>query len=122
MGGGRAMDLAMKSDADILAVATPIMDHLMAAATLIDYDAHTRDFTERAKRALPRDALKSVCEQYQSARGFFAERELVAVFRRPESIAIVWRQRFTKAAGEFVAELVLVQQDRRCLVDHVMVF
>lgn len=116
------MDLAQQSDEEILAVAIPIMDNLMDASTAIDYDRHTRDFTERAKGVLSRDALQSICEQYQSTRGFFARREFVAVFRRPESVAIVWRQWFTKAPGEFVAELVLVQRDGRYLVDHVMVF
>lgn len=116
------MDLAQKSDAEIMAIATPIMDNLMEASTAIDYERHTRDFTERAKGVLSRDALQSICEQYQSTRGFFARREFVAVFRRPESVAVVWRQWFTKAPGEFVAELVLLQRDGRYLVDHVMVF
>jgi hypothetical protein len=63
-----------------------------------------------------------VCEKYQAERGFFSKRELVAVFRRPQSIAVVWRQGFTKVPGEYVAELVLVQSGDRYLVDHVMVF
>lgn len=116
------MDLAQKSDAEILAVATPIMDNLMDASTTIDYERHIRDFTERAKSVLSRDALQSICEQYQNTRGLFARREFVATFKRPESVAVVWRQWFTKAPGEFVAELVLVQHDGRYLVDHVMVF
>ena len=116
------MDLATKSDADILAVAGPIMDNLMEASTVIDYDRHTRDFTERAKSVLSKDALQSICEQYQSTKGYFAQREFVSAFRRPDSVAIVWRQSFTKAPGEFVAEMVLVQRDGRYLVDHVMVF
>lgn len=83
----------------------------------------TRETLPSARKVFyPGDALQSICEQYQSTRGFFARRELVAVFRRPESVAIVWRQWFTKAPGEFVAELVLVQRDGRYLVDHVMVF
>ena len=116
------MDLAQKSDEEILAVAGPIMDNLMEASTAIDYERHTRDFTERAKSVLSKSALESICAQYQSTKGFFAKREFVAVFRRPESVAVVWRQAFTKAPGEFVAELVLVQQDGTYLVDHVMVF
>ncbi len=116
------MDLAQKSDAEILAVATPIMDNLMDASTSIDYERHTRDFTDRAKSVLSRDALQSICAQYQSTRGFFAKREFVATFRRPESVAVLWRQWFTNTPGEFVAELVLVRQNGRYLVDHVMVF
>ncbi|MBN2855587.1 MAG: hypothetical protein JXK51_05035 [Halothiobacillaceae bacterium] len=116
------MDLAQKSDEEILAVADPIMDNLMEASTAIDYERHTRDFTERAKSVLSKSTLESICKQYQSTKGFFAKREYVAAFRRPESVAIVWRQTFTKAPGEFVAELVLVQQGGKYLVDHVMVF
>lgn len=114
------MDLARKSDAEILAIAGPIMDNLMDASTAIDYDRHTRDFTPRAKGVLSKEALQSICEH--CTQGFFAQREFVAVFRRPDSIAIVWRQSFTKAPGEFVAEMVLVQREGRYWVDHVMVF
>jgi len=116
------MDLAQKSDEEILAVANPIMDNLMEASTAIDYERHTRDFTERAKCMLSKSALESICAQYQSTKGFFAKREFVAAFKRPESVAVVWRQTFTMAPGDFVAELVLVQQGGRYLVDHVMVF
>ena len=59
------MDLSHQSDADILAIADPIMDNLTAASSAIDYDRHTRDFTERARRALSRDALQTICEHYQ---------------------------------------------------------
>ena len=116
------MDLTQKSDAEILAVVNPIMDNLMDASTAIDYERHTRDFTERAKSVLSKAALQSICAQYQSTKGFFATREFVAAFRRQDSIAVVWRQWFTKHPGEFVAELVLVQSGGRYLVDHVMVF
>lgn len=116
------MDLAKKSNEEILAVADPIMDNLMEASTAIDHERHTRDFTERARSVLSRSALESICAEYQRTKGFFARREFVAVFRRPDSVAVVWRQWFTKAPGEYVAELVLVQQEGNYLVDHVMVF
>lgn len=116
------MNLAQKSDAEILAVATPIMDNLMDASTAIDYDRHIRDFTDRLKSVLSRESLQSICEHYQDTKGFFDKREFVAAFRRPDSVAVVWRQWFTKQPGEFVAEMVLVQSGDKYLVDHVMVF
>lgn len=116
------MDLATKSDADILSVANPIMDNLMDASTAVDYDRHVRDFTDRLKQRLSRQQLERICQDYQRSKGCFAEREFVAVFRRPDSVAVVWKQRFTRQPGDFVAEMVLVQQDGRYLVDHVMVF
>lgn len=116
------MDLAQKADRDILAVADPIMDNLMDASTAVDYDRHVRDFSDRAKGVLPEGAFQSICADYQKQKGFFSRREVVAVFRRPDSVAVVWKQWFTKAPGEFVAELVLIQHNGKYLVDHVMVF
>ncbi len=116
------MKLTEASDAQILAIVDPIMDNLMAASTAIDHARHVRDFTPRLRARISPEQLEAICRDYQGKRGFFAQRTLVAVFRRPDSIAVVWRQSFTKAAGEYVAELVLVEQDGRYLVDHVMVF
>ena len=116
------MDLPQKSDAEILSVANPIMDNLMDASTAIDYERHIRDFTDRLKSVLSKERLEWICQDYQNTKGVFTQREFVAVFRRPDSVAVVWKQGFTQQDGEFVAEMVLVQQDGKYLVDHVMVF
>ena len=116
------MDLAKRTDAELLSVVNPIMDNLMDASTAIDYDRHIRDFTDRLKGRLSKEQLEWICQDYQSSKGYFTEREFVAAFRRPDSVAVVWKQRFSKQPGDFVAEMVLVQQHGRYLVDHVMVF
>jgi len=116
------MNLFQKSDAEILSIANALMDNLMDASTHVDYERHIRDFSDRLKAQLTKERLESVCREYQSSKGFFASREFVRLFRRPDSIAIVWKQSFTKEAGEFVAEMVLVQDGNKYLVDHVMVF
>lgn len=115
------MELAAKSDDEILAIAEPIMDNLMAASTNIDHARHVRDFTDRLKTIVTKDYLEKVCRQYQREKGFFGSRTLVAIFRRPHSIVIVWKQHFTKSPGDYVAEMLLVQQGSRYLVDHVFV-
>src|SRR5207245_5191319 len=116
------MELANKSDDEILKIANPIMDNLMEGSKEIDHEKHTRDFTDRMKGIVTKDYLKKVCERYQAEWGHFAKREFVAVFRRPSSVAITWKQWSTKQEGEFVAELVLVERDSRYLVKHAMVF
>ena len=116
------MNFEKMSKKEILDIANPIMDNLMDASTDIDHERHTRNFTDRMKRIVTREYLHKVCENYQAEKGFFAERKPVAVFRRPYSAAIVWQQSFTKAEGEFVAEMVLVCQNETFLCDHAMVF
>ncbi|MCA2019175.1 hypothetical protein LDJ79_23940 [Vibrio tritonius] len=110
------------SDQQILDIANPIMDNLMDASTRIDHENHVRDFTNRMKEIVTKDYLQKVCEHYQFEKGYFYQRELVAVFKRPNSAVIVWKQTFTKAKGDFVAEMVLVKVDGKYLCDHVMVF
>ena len=102
------MDLATKSDTEILAIAEPIMDNLMEASTAIDHACHVRDFTDRLNAIVTNDYLEKVCRQYQSEKGLFEARALVAIFCRPHSIAIVWKQPFTNSHGDCVAEIVLV--------------
>ena len=116
------MSLDSMSDEDILGVANPIMDNLMEASTVIDHERHIRDFSERMKAIVTKDHLQKVCEKYQREKGYFSRRDPVAVFKRPGAAAIVWKQRFTKAPGEFVAEMLLIEKDGAFFVDHVMVF
>ncbi|MBI5673129.1 MAG: hypothetical protein HZC50_07770 [Nitrospirae bacterium] len=116
------MNLEQMSDDQILGIANPIMDNLMDASTASDHERHVQDFTDRLKRIVTPEHLHRVCEQYQREKGYFSRREPVAVFRRSGAAAVIWKQWFTKAQGEFVAEMLLVEQDGKYLVDHVMMF
>ena len=116
------MNFEELSDDEILSIAEPIMDNLMQASTNVDHVAHVKDFTGRLKNIVTKDYFQSVCEQYQSEKGYFSAREVVAVFKRPESAAIIWKQQFSRVKGEFVAEMVLVKVDEKYQCDHVMVF
>jgi len=116
------MNFEEMSENEILNIANPIMDNLMDASTKIDHERHIKDFTDRMKNIVSKEHLQKVCEHYQDEKGFFTERTFVAVFKRPNSAAIVWKQSFSKAKGEFVAEIVLVNKNGKYLVDHAMVF
>lgn len=65
-----------------------MMDNLMHASTEINHEKHVRDFTVRLKTLVTKEYLQRVCEQYQSEKGYFSERAVVSVFRRPDSAAI----------------------------------
>lgn len=110
------------SDTEILAIAVPLMDNLMEGSTDMDHAKHTRDFTKRLKDIVTKERLEKMCADYQARIGFFTERELVGIFRRSNSVAVVWRQRSSKSSDEFVAEAVVVERDGRYLVDHAMIF
>lgn len=116
-----AMALFDLNEAELLKVAERIMDNLMDASSEIDYERHVRDFSDRARATLDEPRFRHVCQQYQQERGHFASRELIGVLRRPNSAVFVWRQRFTKAPGDYLAELFLSEANGRPVVDRVMV-
>ena len=116
------IDLETLSEEELWDIANPIMDNLMDGSTEINHAKHCRDFTQRMLKIVTPDYLGEVCKQYQHEKGYFTKRTQVAVFKRPDSVAFVWKQYFSQAPGEHVAEMVLVYQDGRYLVDHVMVF
>ncbi|GAA5216473.1 hypothetical protein ACFSJ3_12645 [Corallincola platygyrae] len=116
------MDFESLSEQEIWDIANPIMDNLMQGSTEINHDKHVRDFTDRAKAIVTPEHLQKVCTRYQREKGQWLHREPVAVFRRPDSAAVIWKQYCSKAEGEFVAEIVLVFKEGRYLVDHAMVF
>jgi hypothetical protein len=63
------VDLSQKSDAEILSIANPIMDNLMDASSVIDYDRHSLGFTDRLKGVLWKERLERICQDYQKTRG-----------------------------------------------------
>lgn len=116
------MNFEKMSEKEILGIATPIMNNLMGASTEINYENHIKDFSDRLKSMFSKEYFQKVCTQYQAEKGFFTERQFVEIFKRPDSAAIIWKQFFSKAEGEFVAEMVLIHKDGEFLCDHVMVF
>jgi len=115
------MNFQEMSEEEIIEIANSMMDNLMDASTAIDHERHTQDFTERLKNIVTKEHLNNVCEQYQKEKGFFSERSLISVLRRPNSAIVIWKQKFTKVSGEYLAEMIIVHKNNKFLVDHTWV-
>lgn len=116
------MSFFEKTDADILKVANTMMDNLMQASTDLNHEQHCVDFSDRLRTIVTKPYFDNVCKSYQAEKGFFTTREFVGLFRRPHSVAILWKQNFSGQKGDYVAEMVLIEHNGKVLVDHVMVF
>jgi hypothetical protein len=116
------LKLLEKTDDDILLTLNPIMDNLMDASTKIDYERFIIDFSQRMKNLTTEKSLNEICKDYQAKKGFFTNREFVFLFRREDSIAVIWKQNFSKVKGDYVAEAVFLEEDERVVVDHAFVF
>ncbi|MDA0119203.1 hypothetical protein [Vibrio sp. T11.5] len=116
------MDFEQMSEQALWELANPLMDNLMQASTEINHAKHVQDFTPRLRDIVKPDYFERVVKQYQSQKGVFADRVPVALFKRPDSTAFVWKQGFSRVEGDYVAEMVLVYREGKIMVDHVMVF
>ncbi len=116
------MNFESMSDEELWTIANRFMDNLMEGSSEINHAKHTRDFTPRLRSIVTQDNLRTMCETYQKDKGLFSHREDVAVIKRPDAAAFIWKQNFTHAEGDFVAEMLLVHRDGKFLVEHVMVF
>ena len=110
------------SDEKLIQIATPVMNNLMEGSTRRDWAMHTKDFTEGARESLSEQELLRQCEVYQSSYGDFGGRELLGIVRHPVYVTFYWKQVMTRAEGEYLALLSLVEVDGavrviRCYVD-----
>ena len=110
------------TDVEILTLIESLMSNMMEGSTEINHAKHTRDFTARMRCIVTPDHLRWVCEDYQSKWGFFGRREFVALFRRTDSVAIIWRQFCSRSSDERVAEAVFTMEDGHIMIDHAMVY
>ena len=110
------------TDAELLDIANHMMDSLMQASTEKDYAKHIQYFSQRAQSVLDETRFKIICGVYQETMGIFTDREFVKLFRRPESVAIIWTQKYSKVKGDYVAEMVMLIEDDQYRVDHAFVF
>lgn len=116
------MKLLSKSDDEILQTVNPIMDNLMEGSTEIDHAKHTRDFSSRIINHISAEKLEEICKDYQSRWGLFQQREFVSLFRRADSVAVIWKQKTSKVTDEFVAEAVFKEEGGKVVVDHAFIF
>ena len=107
-----------KSDAELLVIFEPMMDNCLAGFSDIDHAQHVRDFTDRPAAIVKRENLEAQCTNYQPQLGVFRRREFVCLFRRDASVAVVWRQFFTKSDDEFVNQANFVFREERVMIDH----
>jgi len=110
------------SDQEILDAVNPVMDRLMEGSTEINHAKHTRDFTERMKCIVTPERLKEMCDDYQGRIGYFGTRDFVALFRRENSVAVIWKQYCSQSEDELVAQAVFIPNGDQWQVDHAMVF
>lgn len=113
------MSFMMMNDEDILQVAEALMDNCLEGSNENNHAKHTRDFTDRLKHIVtPENLAKQLSHE---PRGYFTKRHFLHLFRRSNSIGIVWKQYISTTDDELINQAIFVEREHHILIDHCMI-
>jgi len=104
---------------EILNIVEPIMDNCLDGSNEGNHKKHTRDFTDRMKSIVTPEELQRQLSSYPKI--YFTDREFLHLFRRSDSIGIVWRQFTSSNNDELINQAIFKEVGRNILIDHCMI-
>jgi hypothetical protein len=113
------MNFVEMKDSEILSIVEPIMDNCLLGSNEGDHAKHVRDFAERMRMIVTPDNLKM--QLSQEPRAFFTDREFIHLFRRQNSIGVIWKQGISTTNDELMNQAIFVGNSDRILIDHCMI-
>ena len=113
------MKFSEMSEAAILAIIEPMMDNCLNGANERNHAKHVADFTDRMKHIVTPDNLRKQLSQDPPI--LFTEREFIYLFRRGDSIGIIWKQKISTTDDELMNQAIFVERDKRICIDHCII-
>ena len=104
---------------EILKIVEPIMDNCLEGSNEGNYEKHTRDFTERIKSIVTPDELQR--QLSNEPKVYFTDREFIRLFRRNNSVGIVWKQLTSLNNDELINQAIFKEIKGNILIDHCMI-
>ena len=104
---------------EILNIVEPIMDNCLDGSNEGNHKKHTRDFTDRMKSIVTPDELQRQLSSYPKV--YFTNREFLHLFRRSNSIGIVWKQFTSSNNDELINQAIFKEVEGNILIDHCMI-
>ncbi len=107
------------SEDEILNLVEPIMDSCLEGSNECDHKKHTKDFTDRMKSIVTPEELKR--QLSIEPKVFWTKREFVCLFRRSDSVGIVWKQKTSSSNDELINQAIFKEVEGKILIDHCMI-
>ena len=107
------------SEDEILSIVEPIMDSCLEGSNEGDHKKHTKDFTDRMKSIVTPEELKRQLSIEPNI--FWTKREFVCLFRRNDSVGIVWKQKTSSSNDQLINQAIFKEVEGKILIDHCMI-
>ncbi|MDA9164352.1 hypothetical protein N9O66_00205 [Alphaproteobacteria bacterium] len=107
------------SQKEILRIVEPIMDNCLEGSNEGDHKKHTKHFTNRMKSIVTPEELKR--QLLIEPKIYWTKREFVCLFRRSDSVGIVWKQKTSSSNDELINQAIFKEVEGKILIDHCMI-
>ena len=113
------MNFLEMKEKEILSFIEPIMDNCLIGSNEDNHKKHVRDFTERMKKIVTPENLKM--QLSKKPRAFFTHRQFIYLFRRKNSVGIIWKQYISSSNDELMNQAIFVERNEKIYIDHCMI-
>ena len=117
-----SVNITEKADDEILAIAKPLWRDLVKASNEAKYGEFVRHFSSSFALAMDQVAAGHQFANSELARSLSEDVDSLGVIRRGEHVTVLYRQRSTKKAGEWVGRLVLGYEDGKVRIFGASIF
>ena len=104
---------------EILKIVEPIMDNCLEGSNEGNYEKHTQHFTDRIKSIVTPEELQR--QLSSEPKVYFTDRKFLHLFRRNNSIGIVWKQSISNNTDELINQAIFKEIEGNILIDHCMI-
>ena len=116
------MNIIEKTDEEILALATPLWRDLVRNSNEGKYEEFAKNFSSSLALAMDQVAAGHQFANSELARNLSEDFDALGIIRRGEHVTVLYRQRSTKKAGEWLGRLVLGYENGKVRIFGASIF
>jgi len=116
------MNIIDKTDEEILAIAKPLWRDLVKSSNEGKYGEFARNFSSSLALAMNQVVAGHQFANSELARSLAEDADSLGIIRRGEHVTVLYRQRSTKKAGEWLGRLVLGYEDGKVRIFGASIF
>jgi hypothetical protein len=120
--GKPRMNIVDKTDEEILAIAGPLWRDLVKYSNEGRYGDFAKNFSSSLALAMDQVVAGHQFANSELARNLSADFDTLGIIRRGEHVTVLYRQRSTKKAGEWLGRLVLGYEDGKVRIFGASIF
>jgi hypothetical protein len=116
------VNITEKSDEEIQAIAEPLWCDLLKHSNEGEYGEFVKNFSASMALAMDQVTVGHQFANSELARNLSEEFEYLGIIRRGEHVTVLYRQRSTKKAGEWLGRLVLGYENGKIRIFGASIF